>query len=187
MVESKYSFLDEVFDGIATENGLLDMHGDLDLLEDLMHKACHSKNIRRIEKAFQNYKELTIKRLENEESVMMACTVNRANQGKAKLREIMIEEILNLVVNSDDFKFFIQYANRTLDKYDGRMSSAREFDHSLWGLATRSQWYLWNNWIEASLTKARYAEVQASIYPDREREALYYPDKPAFRDDEADC
>mmetsp|Transcript_16740 Transcript_16740/g.24751 ORF Transcript_16740/g.24751 Transcript_16740/m.24751 type:complete len:338 (-) Transcript_16740:84-1097(-) len=162
-----FELLDRKYDGIATKNGLLDAHDELDDLEDAMHNACHLKDMWRIRRAWKNFEEVNSAHLKKEESIMMAKVTEMAKSGE-NLKDMMRNEIFALIANSPDLKFFIQFANRILDTHPGGMPRARVFDHALYAIATPQEWTTWQTWIEASLTKARYAEVRAAIYPEEE-------------------
>jgi len=188
-----FELLDRKYDGIATKNGLLDAHDELDDLEDAMHNACHLKDMWRIRRAWKNFEEVNSAHLKKEESIMMAKVTEMAKSGE-NLKDMMRNEIFALIANSPDLKFFIQFANRILDTHPGGMPRARVFDHALYAIATPQEWTTWQTWIEASLTKARYAEVRAAIYPEEESPKLYSPDVPqhtpyaeATSGDEAEC
>lgn len=177
--------MDKHFDGLATKNGLLSAHTDLDQYEDAMNKACSSKDILKIKAAFHSFEKNNLEHLENEEKYMMPKVMALKKNG-ADLTEIMKKEIFALIKDSPDLEFFIKFANSTLDKHHGDMPRARVFDHALWAIATDAQWQLWDEWIQESLTPLRYAEIQAAIYPEKEQPThSYEPENDS--DVEVDC
>jgi hypothetical protein len=84
-------------------------------------------------------------------------------KGGISLKKVMQEEILPMVSESLDFKFFVKFANEILEKHTENMPCVRVFDHALWAVSTPEEWKKYDQWIKETLTKKSYKEVQAAI------------------------
>ena len=151
--------LDERVDGLASDNGLYDLHEELELMENQVSAALDSDDMDGLKGSFPAFVKFNEEHLQHEEDIMMPNVQKMAKAGEP-MKKYMVEEILPTVLD-DDFEFFVKYANQMLEKYDGGMPRARVFDHALWAAATPDQWKVWTKWIEESLSdKAIYAEIQ---------------------------
>ena len=157
-----FSVLDERFDGIAKEKGLCDDHSNLEDIEASIAEAGKEGNIETFKKKFDEYKTSNEAHLAKEEEVMMPRVMKLSKSG-VNMKELMVNEILSLVVDSPDFQFFVQHANYILDKHAGGKPRARVFDHALWICATPEQWNQWRAWIEASLPETKFRAIMEDI------------------------
>lgn len=148
---------------MVSENGLYDLHEQLDSLEHQVASAIESGNIADLKQVFPKFLDFNENHLKQEEDVMMPSIQAMAKAGEP-MKKYMVEDILPTVSESDDFEFFVKYANKVLEKHDGGMPRVRVFDHALWAAATPAQWAVWNKWIEESLEDGKlYAELQSLI------------------------
>mmetsp|Transcript_22344 Transcript_22344/g.62330 ORF Transcript_22344/g.62330 Transcript_22344/m.62330 type:complete len:270 (-) Transcript_22344:340-1149(-) len=161
-----FAILDENFDGVAKENGLYADHEALDKLEHEMSEACkqEEKDLGRLKELWANFKAENESHLKKEEGVMMPRVMQLKKNG-TNLKQVMKTEILPLVgdVDSEDFEFFVRFANETLNKHTGGMPRVRVFDHALWACVEESTWKKCDEWIKESVSDEHYSQLQAAI------------------------
>jgi len=157
-----FSILNEQFDGLAAKEGMIGDHDDLDDLEKTMDEAIEAHDIDQIREAFAAFKSENEAHLKKEESIMMP-KIMEMTKANVNLKDMMVNELLAIVVDLPEFKFFVQHANYILDTHDGGMPRARAFDHALWVCATSEQWHLWNGWIKGAVSEERYTEIMDAI------------------------
>lgn len=112
---------------------------------------------------FLELKEMIHNHLGRKEAILMPKIRKMKADPDQNMKEIMKVEILSLVVDSPDFKFFIQHANHHLDKHGKNKPKARLFDHALWYCATGPQWKNWQRWIRGSVRKQTFSEIVSAI------------------------
>ncbi len=157
-----FSLLDEKFDGVAKDSQLRDDHSELTILEEAVTNSAKDSDIEKFKEAFLKFKESNESHLQKEEGIMMPKVMALTKSG-ANMKELMKNEILATVLDSPDFKFFVQHANFILDKHHGGKPRARVFDHALWACATPEQWDEWKGWIKDSVPEERFQEISEAI------------------------
>jgi len=147
----------------VSENGLFGLHEQLDDLEMQVDNAIEKGDMNSLKSAFPEFMAFNEQHLSKEEDVMMPSIQSMSEAGEP-MKKYMVEEILPTAAESDDFEFFLKYANKMLEKHHGGMPRARVFDHALWAASTPAQWSVWSTWIEESLEDGKlYAEIQSFI------------------------
>lgn len=157
--------MDAHFEGVATENHLSDDHDTLNQKEKALDEAFQrSKNkiTKEIKTAFEEYSKANLAHLEKEESIMMPKIMAFVKMGHS-LKKSMINDLLAAVIDTEDFEFFVKYANEILEKHPGGMPRARVFDHALWAVSSPEQWKVYDQWIKETVSDTTYQELQAVI------------------------
>jgi hypothetical protein len=156
--------LDEHFEGVATENHLSDDHDTLDRKEKALGVAFQQseKITKEIVTAFEEYNKENLAHLEKEESIMMPKVMTLVKMGHS-MKKIMINDLLAAVIDTEDFEFFVKFANEILEKHSGGMPRARVFDHALWAVSPPEQWMVYDRWIKETISDKTYQELQAAI------------------------
>jgi len=160
-----FAVLDQKLDhGVAPEGGFRskEHEEELQVAEEHVEGGIQTEDLSNIREAYAEYRTIHETHLKKEEDIMMAQVLALEEAGE-NMKELMVTEILALVVDSDDFKFFVQHANYMLDRHHGEMPKARVFDHALWVCATPEQWKIWRSWIKGSVSEERYNEIMAAI------------------------
>ena len=153
-----FSILDKNVLGIGTEEKMRDGHVELDAIEVEMEEAIKTQDIDKIKEAFAKFTKVNETHLQKKEEIMMP-KIKAMEKSGVNMKDLMVNEILALVVDSPDFKFFVQHANYILDKHHGGMPRVRVFDQTLWVLATPEQWRHWKVWIKGAVPATRFEEI----------------------------
>lgn len=155
--------LDDVFDGVTVEENLRGEHAALLEKESLLVESIEKgSSIDDIKAAFEEYEQANLNHLKKEEDVMMP-RVAQMTQNGHDLKKYMKDDILALVIDSDDFEHFVKYANDVLERHPEGMPRVRVFDHALWAIASPDQWKKWDEWIKDTVSESSYKELQEAI------------------------
>jgi len=158
-----HRILDAKADGIVTQQGLYNLHGNLESLETSVSTAIESGDMDALQADYPKFMEENEAHLKQEEDVMMP-SIKKMMMAQEPLKKFMCEEILPTVTGSaEDWEFFVKYANQVLEQHHGGMPRARVLDHALWAAATPDEWTVWNAWIRETLSEKTYGELQAVL------------------------
>jgi hypothetical protein len=154
-----FAVLDEHFDNIAVRENLRGDHSVLDSAEKALESSLAGMaSFTDIQQAFTHFQAINDAHLVKEESIMMPHIPKLKEKG-LNLKDIMNRELLALIVESPDFKFFIQFANRVLEK----MNKVVVFDQALMACANAEQKKHWEVWIQESLSPSMFEEVMRAV------------------------
>jgi len=152
-------------EGISKQcDELREQHGHLyEFEQDIKDAFEHAKDVSEaVKTAFASFKTENLLHLEKEEKIMMPAIQKLMKAGKP-MKKYMLEDIFPLIAD-EDLEFFIKFANEILQKHEeGGMPRVRVFDHALWAIATREQWFVWDEWIQEVLSDEKYKELQSAI------------------------
>jgi hypothetical protein len=77
----------------------------------------------------------------------------------ANLKALMADELLPPALASADFRFFVEFAMRKLEKHHEGKPRVRVFAHALAACATPEQWAEWEPWVRGALSPELYEEI----------------------------
>lgn len=154
--------MDSKCDNIASSSGLHDDHITLTEKEQAVAADFASGDLDKAKETYATFQEANLAHLKKEEVVMMPRLQEMAKMG-LPLKGLMVKELLATIVDSPDFKFFVQYANDVLERHSENMPRARVFDHALWAVATPEQWKEWDAWIKETVSAEIYREIHDAI------------------------
>lgn len=157
-----FRLLDSKFSGIADDAGLSALHVELHKLEHKVQHAFENKDLKQLKTYFPEYLKVNLAHLEKEEAIMMPKVMEMKKMG-VNLKQVMIEELLDTVVDHPDFEHFIKFGNQILEKHHEGNPRVRVWDHALWAVATPQQWAVWDAWIKEVVQPETYQELQNAI------------------------
>ena len=152
---SSIRVLNETYAGCVDEAGLHGMHESLEKQEEALAAAFAEKDMDKVKTLFEKFDKENLDHLKKEEEVMMSKVMQMKKDGHP-MKKIMIQDVLSLVVDSEDFEFFVKFANEMLEKHSEGQPRVRVFDHALWAVATKEQWTVWDAWIKETVKPETY-------------------------------
>jgi len=157
-----FAVLDKNFDNITQEHHMRQEVRNLGFTGEKFASSLKLQS-KGVKAEFLELKEMILNHLGRKEAILMPKMRKLKADDKFSSKQIMRDDILSLVADSPEFKFFIQHANHHLDKHGHNKPKARMFDHALWYCATGSQWKKWHRWIKGSVRSRTCEEVEAAI------------------------
>ena len=154
--------LDDECGGVASDAKLSDDHATLEAKENELKAAFAAKDLAKVKETFAEYEKINSDHLVKEEKIMMPKVMEMAKSGK-NMKKLMRDDVLNTVVDSPDYEFFIKFANEILEKHPEGQPRVRVFDHALWAVATPDEWSTWDAWIKESVSPESYKELHDAI------------------------
>lgn len=158
-----FRVLDSRFDNVATNAGLLDDHATLHELEVAVRNAIHHKDRVAFQVEYARFQKMNLDHLTKEEDIMMPKVAEMIKMG-INMKNIMVEEVLALVVDTPEFEHFVRYANEVLERHHDNMPRVQVFDHALWAVSTVEQWGKYDVWIKESVSAEHYKEIMDAIH-----------------------
>lgn len=155
-----FHILNEKFDGLATSEGLLDAHEQLEKKSQIVEKMFEDGSegdMTKILSAYEEFAQFNEGHLKKEETIMMPKVMEMKKQGQP-LKKIMMEEILAAIEDSEE-AFFISHACKTLEKHHEGMPRARVFCHALWAASTESQWNSRKEIVKGAISVGLWNEI----------------------------
>lgn len=158
-----FAVLDERFEKVATEQGLVQAHIDIAELETAMDDSLKGDDIAAVKTAWEAFTAANEAHLLKEEEHFMP-KVQAMAKAKVNLVEVLRTDVLSCAWNEDDFgDAFLTVAGQTLEKHAGGKPRPRVFFHALQKVASNEQWDAWLPFIKKGLSSQLYDAIGAEI------------------------
>mmetsp|Transcript_12150 Transcript_12150/g.18363 ORF Transcript_12150/g.18363 Transcript_12150/m.18363 type:complete len:259 (+) Transcript_12150:89-865(+) len=154
-----FAIMDETFGGIAQEFELREGYAAIGDLEKKADEFIDVSDGESFEEVFLELKTASNAQMRKEEKIIEPKYKHMKMSGDFDLTELMMTEILALIVESPDFKFYVQHAVSVLEKHHGNQPRAETFAHALCECATPEQWETWSAWIKEAASQKMYDNI----------------------------
>jgi len=159
-----FAVVNERFENLAHQKGLLTAHGELHKQEQELVALANNpqSTLDEVKPVFAQWVAANETHLKNEEDVMMPC-VKKMMEGKVNLVELLQFDIMPCIWDRPDFGFFVQHAASTLEKYPDNNPRARVFLHALHALCTPQRWHRYLPYVKAGLSPRLFHAINTEV------------------------
>mmetsp|Transcript_47561 Transcript_47561/g.112150 ORF Transcript_47561/g.112150 Transcript_47561/m.112150 type:complete len:513 (+) Transcript_47561:78-1616(+) len=159
-----FAVVNERFENLAHQKGLLAAHRDLHALETklIQTAAAPSTTLDQVKPVYMEWQAANEKHLKAEEDVMMPC-VKKMMEGQVNLKELLQMEIMPTIWDRPDFGFFVQHAAATLEKYPDGQPRARVWVHALLAISPAERWARYLPYVKAGLSPSLFKAINDEI------------------------